>query len=160
MFSKKTFSHAKGFSISCIYLNRSVFVCAHMLCILLNEAQKSLLLSCVPVGYSWMPLLREGRMQSVELQLPVAATLPPGYLCQDARKVQSCSLIQIPLMVEQNVKTKMKASRCAEDLTSNNKILSFVFWCAHLTFSMLSCVHFNSPNQTSSGWKMPRRCSK
>ncbi|XP_063756735.1 dedicator of cytokinesis protein 11 isoform X1 [Eleginops maclovinus] len=40
------------------------------------------------VGYSWMPLLKEGRMQSVELQLPVAATLPPGYLCQDTKKSQ------------------------------------------------------------------------
>ncbi|XP_068164796.1 dedicator of cytokinesis protein 11 isoform X2 [Antennarius striatus] len=40
------------------------------------------------VGYSWMPLLKDGRMQSVETQLPVAATLPPGYLCQDTRKSQ------------------------------------------------------------------------
>uniref|UniRef100_A0A8D0D808 Dedicator of cytokinesis 11 n=1 Tax=Sander lucioperca TaxID=283035 RepID=A0A8D0D808_SANLU len=40
------------------------------------------------VGYSWMPLLKDGRMQSVELQLPVAATLSPGYLCQDTRKSQ------------------------------------------------------------------------
>ncbi|XP_053717211.1 dedicator of cytokinesis protein 11 isoform X4 [Synchiropus splendidus] len=40
------------------------------------------------VGYSWMPLLKEGRMQSTELHLPVAATLPPGYLCQDSRKSQ------------------------------------------------------------------------
>ncbi|MED6284433.1 hypothetical protein CHARACLAT_019129 [Characodon lateralis] len=40
------------------------------------------------VGYSWMPLLKDGRMQSSELQLPVAATLPAGYLCQDSRKSQ------------------------------------------------------------------------
>uniref|UniRef100_A0AAX7T3K6 Dedicator of cytokinesis 11 n=1 Tax=Astatotilapia calliptera TaxID=8154 RepID=A0AAX7T3K6_ASTCA len=33
------------------------------------------------VGYSWMPLLKDGRMQSLEFQLPVAATLPAGYLC-------------------------------------------------------------------------------
>ncbi|XP_072315013.1 dedicator of cytokinesis protein 11 isoform X2 [Eucyclogobius newberryi] len=40
------------------------------------------------VGYSWMPLLRDGRMQSVDVQLPVAATLSPGYLCcQDSRKL-------------------------------------------------------------------------
>ncbi|XP_046904810.1 LOW QUALITY PROTEIN: dedicator of cytokinesis protein 11 [Hypomesus transpacificus] len=32
------------------------------------------------VGYSWAPLLKEGRMQSMELQLPVSATLPAGYL--------------------------------------------------------------------------------
>uniref|UniRef100_A0A3B4V581 Dedicator of cytokinesis 11 n=1 Tax=Seriola dumerili TaxID=41447 RepID=A0A3B4V581_SERDU len=40
------------------------------------------------VGYSWMPLLKDGRMQSLELQLSVAATLPAGYLCQDTRKSQ------------------------------------------------------------------------
>ncbi|XP_034532967.1 dedicator of cytokinesis protein 11 isoform X3 [Notolabrus celidotus] len=40
------------------------------------------------VGYSWMPLLKDGRMQSAELQLPVAATLPPGYLLQDTKKSQ------------------------------------------------------------------------
>uniref|UniRef100_A0A674EA37 Dedicator of cytokinesis 11 n=1 Tax=Salmo trutta TaxID=8032 RepID=A0A674EA37_SALTR len=43
------------------------------------------------VGYSWAPLLKDGRMQSIELQLPVSATLPPGYLydkTQDAKKVQ------------------------------------------------------------------------
>lgn len=41
-----------------------------------------------PVGYSWMPLLKDGRMQSLDVQLPVAATLPVGYLCQDTKKVQ------------------------------------------------------------------------
>ncbi|XP_023821592.1 dedicator of cytokinesis protein 11 isoform X2 [Oryzias latipes] len=40
------------------------------------------------VGYAWMPLLRDGRMQSSELQLPVSATLPAGYLCQDSKKSQ------------------------------------------------------------------------
>uniref|UniRef100_A0A667YT64 Dedicator of cytokinesis 11 n=1 Tax=Myripristis murdjan TaxID=586833 RepID=A0A667YT64_9TELE len=43
------------------------------------------------VGYSWMPLLKDGRMQSTELQLPIAATLPPGYLwdkSQDSKKSQ------------------------------------------------------------------------
>uniref|UniRef100_A0A4W6D3W0 Dedicator of cytokinesis 11 n=1 Tax=Lates calcarifer TaxID=8187 RepID=A0A4W6D3W0_LATCA len=40
------------------------------------------------VGYSWMPLLKDGRMQSLEPQLSVAATLPAGYLCQDTRKVE------------------------------------------------------------------------
>lgn len=42
----------------------------------------------VSVGYAWMPLLRDGRMQSSELQLPVSATLPAGYLCQDSKKVE------------------------------------------------------------------------
>ncbi|XP_051923810.1 dedicator of cytokinesis protein 11 isoform X2 [Hippocampus zosterae] len=40
------------------------------------------------VGYSWLPLLKDGRMQSTELQLPVAVTLPAGYLGQDSRKSQ------------------------------------------------------------------------
>uniref|UniRef100_A0A6Q2Y411 Dedicator of cytokinesis 11 n=1 Tax=Esox lucius TaxID=8010 RepID=A0A6Q2Y411_ESOLU len=41
------------------------------------------------VGYAWAPLLKDGRMQSTELQLPVSATLPAGYLhdkSQDTRK--------------------------------------------------------------------------
>uniref|UniRef100_A0A3Q2CL51 Dedicator of cytokinesis 11 n=1 Tax=Cyprinodon variegatus TaxID=28743 RepID=A0A3Q2CL51_CYPVA len=41
------------------------------------------------VGYSWMPLLKDGRMQSSEIQLPVAATLPAGYMGQDSRKVDT-----------------------------------------------------------------------
>ncbi|XP_061566530.1 dedicator of cytokinesis protein 11 [Cololabis saira] len=40
------------------------------------------------VGYSWIPMLKDGRMQSSELPLPVAATLPAGYLCQDSKKSQ------------------------------------------------------------------------
>lgn len=80
-----------------------------------------------------MPLLKDGRMQSAEVQLPVAATLPAGYLCQDTRKVQPCSLkprlseehyshhlhfpFQIPLMIKQNAEAKMKATVYVEDLT-------------------------------------------
>ncbi|XP_027025359.1 dedicator of cytokinesis protein 11 isoform X1 [Tachysurus fulvidraco] len=37
------------------------------------------------VGYAWAPLLKDGRIQSSELQLPVSANLPPGYLC-DSKK--------------------------------------------------------------------------
>lgn len=43
------------------------------------------------VGYSWVPLLKDGRMQSSELQLPVSANLPAGYLWdknQDSKKVR------------------------------------------------------------------------
>uniref|UniRef100_A0A7N6C4S8 Dedicator of cytokinesis 11 n=1 Tax=Anabas testudineus TaxID=64144 RepID=A0A7N6C4S8_ANATE len=58
------------------------------------------------VGYSWMPLLKDGRMQSVEVQLPVAATLPAGYLCQDTRKVQSHSQPDIKWV--ENAKTLFK----------------------------------------------------
>ena len=46
-----------------------------------------------PVGYSWSPLLKDGRMQSVEIQLPAAAALQPGYLGADrgpdAKKVRN-----------------------------------------------------------------------
>ncbi|XP_071235002.1 dedicator of cytokinesis protein 11-like isoform X5 [Salvelinus alpinus] len=71
------------------------------------------------VGYSWAPLLEDGRMQSIELQLPVSATLPPGYLydkTQDAKKpapdikwVENCK----PLF---KVKTNVASTIYPEDL--------------------------------------------
>lgn len=33
-----------------------------------------------PVGYSWLPLLNKGRINIEEQILPVAASLPAGYL--------------------------------------------------------------------------------
>lgn len=33
-----------------------------------------------PVGYSWLPLLAKGKINIEEQCIPVAATLPPGYL--------------------------------------------------------------------------------
>lgn len=33
-----------------------------------------------PIGYAWMPLLSKGKMNIDEQTLPVAATLPAGYL--------------------------------------------------------------------------------
>ncbi|XP_018085480.1 dedicator of cytokinesis protein 11 isoform X2 [Xenopus laevis] len=45
-----------------------------------------------PVGYSWVPLLKDGRIITSEQQLPVSANLPAGYLsCSnpDAKKVGS-----------------------------------------------------------------------
>uniref|UniRef100_A0A4W6EC14 Dedicator of cytokinesis 10 n=1 Tax=Lates calcarifer TaxID=8187 RepID=A0A4W6EC14_LATCA len=33
-----------------------------------------------PVGYSWLPLLKEGRLSSQEFNIPVSCNLPPGYL--------------------------------------------------------------------------------
>lgn len=32
------------------------------------------------VGYSWLPLLKEGRLSSQEFSIPVSCNLPPGYL--------------------------------------------------------------------------------
>lgn len=36
--------------------------------------------STVAVGYSWLPLLREGRLSSQEFNISVSCNLPPGYL--------------------------------------------------------------------------------
>ncbi|MEJ1276833.1 dedicator of cytokinesis 11 [Cricetulus griseus] len=33
-----------------------------------------------PVGFAWVPLLKDGRVLTFEQQLPVSANLPPGYL--------------------------------------------------------------------------------
>ncbi|XP_028818872.1 dedicator of cytokinesis protein 10 isoform X2 [Denticeps clupeoides] len=33
-----------------------------------------------PVGYAWLPLLKEGRLSSQEFSVPVSCTLPSGYL--------------------------------------------------------------------------------
>uniref|UniRef100_A0AAX7T6K4 Dedicator of cytokinesis 10 n=1 Tax=Astatotilapia calliptera TaxID=8154 RepID=A0AAX7T6K4_ASTCA len=33
-----------------------------------------------PVGYSWLPLLKEGRVSSQEFNIPISCNLPPGYL--------------------------------------------------------------------------------
>ncbi|XP_075797269.1 dedicator of cytokinesis protein 11 isoform X2 [Pelodiscus sinensis] len=33
-----------------------------------------------PVGFAWLPLLRDGRIITLEQHLPVSANLPPGYL--------------------------------------------------------------------------------
>uniref|UniRef100_A0A8C4LYD3 Dedicator of cytokinesis 11 n=1 Tax=Equus asinus asinus TaxID=83772 RepID=A0A8C4LYD3_EQUAS len=33
-----------------------------------------------PVGFAWVPLLKDGRIITFEQQLPVSANLPPGYL--------------------------------------------------------------------------------
>ncbi|XP_068567124.1 dedicator of cytokinesis protein 10 isoform X6 [Cebidichthys violaceus] len=33
-----------------------------------------------PVGYSWLPLLKEGRLSSQEFSIPISCNLPPGYL--------------------------------------------------------------------------------
>ncbi|XP_063043622.1 dedicator of cytokinesis protein 11 isoform X2 [Engraulis encrasicolus] len=54
------------------------------------------------VGYSWCPLFREGRLQSSELQLPVSANLPSGYLegylgdkkaCSDIKWVENSKVL-------------------------------------------------------------------
>lgn len=40
----------------------------------------TLVLCAFLVGYSWLPLLKEGRLSSQEFNIPVSCNLPPGYL--------------------------------------------------------------------------------
>uniref|UniRef100_A0A672SK89 Dedicator of cytokinesis protein 11-like n=1 Tax=Sinocyclocheilus grahami TaxID=75366 RepID=A0A672SK89_SINGR len=42
------------------------------------------------VGYSWAPLLKDGRIQSSELQLPVSANLPAGYIYDKSQDSEKC----------------------------------------------------------------------
>uniref|UniRef100_A0A671P8B3 Dedicator of cytokinesis protein 11-like n=1 Tax=Sinocyclocheilus anshuiensis TaxID=1608454 RepID=A0A671P8B3_9TELE len=42
------------------------------------------------VGYSWAPLLKDGRIQSSELQLPVSANLPAGYIFDKSQDSEKC----------------------------------------------------------------------
>ncbi|XP_062372385.1 dedicator of cytokinesis protein 11 [Sardina pilchardus] len=66
------------------------------------------------VGYSWCPLLKDGRLQSSELQLPVSANLPAGYLgdkkvCSDIKWVENSK----PLF---KVKTHVASTIHSQDL--------------------------------------------
>uniref|UniRef100_A0A8C2ZAR9 Dedicator of cytokinesis 11 n=1 Tax=Cyclopterus lumpus TaxID=8103 RepID=A0A8C2ZAR9_CYCLU len=81
------------------------------------------------VGHSWMPLLKDGRMQSVELQLPVAATLPPGYLCQDTRKSQP------DIKWVENTKTLFKVRSHVA-----STIYAQVHFILHLKLGCISCL--------------------
>lgn len=47
------------------------------------------------VGFSWAPLLKDGRIVTLERHLPVSSNLPPGYLGlgdPDSRKVGGPSI--------------------------------------------------------------------
>lgn len=80
-------------------------------------------LSCVPVGHSWMPLLKDGRMQSAEVQLPVAAALPPGYLCHDTRKVQSLKpSTATPLFLQNQKHTTFFIFVCASTVAARYQV--------------------------------------
>uniref|UniRef100_A0A2K6KAZ4 Dedicator of cytokinesis 11 n=1 Tax=Rhinopithecus bieti TaxID=61621 RepID=A0A2K6KAZ4_RHIBE len=46
-----------------------------------------------PVGFAWVPLLKDGRIITFEQQLPVSANLPPGYLnLNDAESRRQCNV--------------------------------------------------------------------
>ncbi|KAM8954282.1 LOW QUALITY PROTEIN: dedicator of cytokinesis protein 11 [Pelodytes ibericus] len=45
----------------------------------------------VPVGYSWVSLLKDGRIMTSEQQLPVSANLPAGYLSQSDPEIKKSS---------------------------------------------------------------------
>uniref|UniRef100_A0A674DY40 Dedicator of cytokinesis 11 n=1 Tax=Salmo trutta TaxID=8032 RepID=A0A674DY40_SALTR len=64
------------------------------------------------VGYSWAPLLKDGRMQSIELQLPVSATLPPGYLYDKTQDVKK----SYPLLPLFKAKTNVASTIYPQDL--------------------------------------------
>jgi len=38
------------------------------------------LLVASTVGFAWVPLLKDGRIVTLERHLPVSSNLPPGYL--------------------------------------------------------------------------------
>uniref|UniRef100_A0A8C2XMN1 Dedicator of cytokinesis 10 n=1 Tax=Cyclopterus lumpus TaxID=8103 RepID=A0A8C2XMN1_CYCLU len=40
-----------------------------------------------PVGYSWLPLLKEGRLSSQEFSVPISCNLSPGYLGNEGRQI-------------------------------------------------------------------------
>ncbi|XP_058489486.1 dedicator of cytokinesis protein 10 isoform X4 [Solea solea] len=45
-----------------------------------------------PVGFSWLPLLKDGRLSSQEFSVPVSCNLPPGYLSiKDASSSKSAA---------------------------------------------------------------------
>lgn len=50
------------------------------------------------VGFTWLPLLKDGRIVTCEQNLPVSANLPAGYLNDgdtEARRVRRASLRRI-----------------------------------------------------------------
>ncbi|XP_026793122.3 dedicator of cytokinesis protein 11 isoform X1 [Pangasianodon hypophthalmus] len=74
------------------------------------------------VGYAWAPLLKDGRIQSSELQLPVSANLPAGYLCdksQDSKKSPDIKWVENakPLF---KVKTYAASTIYTQDLHLHN----------------------------------------
>uniref|UniRef100_A0A4W4EYC8 Dedicator of cytokinesis 11 n=1 Tax=Electrophorus electricus TaxID=8005 RepID=A0A4W4EYC8_ELEEL len=68
------------------------------------------------VGYAWSPLLKDGRIQSSDLQLPVSAHLPAGYLYdknQDSKKVFEINSLHF-------LKTYAASTVYTQDLHLNN----------------------------------------
>uniref|UniRef100_A0A8C7D864 Dedicator of cytokinesis 11 n=1 Tax=Oncorhynchus kisutch TaxID=8019 RepID=A0A8C7D864_ONCKI len=104
------------------------------------------------VGYSWAPLLQDGRMQSIELQLPVSATLPPGYLydkTQDAKKVQPSVHWRTP-GVKEDVIIHI-VSRCHEE-GLENYLRSFL----KMDMYIYICVIYFGLIELNMFYQMPR----
>ncbi|KAF4026696.1 hypothetical protein G4228_018913 [Cervus hanglu yarkandensis] len=54
-----------------------------------------------PVGFAWVPLLKDGRIITLEQQLPVSANLPPGYLnLNDAESRRCLHAMEIQVMIQ------------------------------------------------------------
>lgn len=103
------------------------------------------------VGYSWAPLLKDGRMQSSELQLPVSANLPAGYLSsQESKKVK------LFLQHSQHVQHLKKLL-----IILLITLLVDAFYCSVIQlFAFYSQMFICSLPWTSNGWIMPNRYSK
>lgn len=54
--------------------------CRHLCSWLYLRFHFLLLIIVLAVGFAWVPLLKDGRVTTLEQQLPVSANLPPGYL--------------------------------------------------------------------------------
>lgn len=52
----------------------------HVSCNIAKKKDPSTASTETPVGYAWLPLLTKGKINVEEQCLPVAATLPVGYL--------------------------------------------------------------------------------
>nr|XP_055053130.1 dedicator of cytokinesis protein 11 isoform X2 [Misgurnus anguillicaudatus] len=100
------------------------------------------------VGYSWAPLIKDGRMQSSELQLPVSANLPAGYISGQESKKSSLDIKWVD-----NAKSLFKVrTNVASTIYSQDLHLHNFFQHCQLTRSMsqgnpaelikyLKCLH-------------------
>ncbi|XP_074057352.1 dedicator of cytokinesis protein 11 isoform X2 [Macrotis lagotis] len=73
-----------------------------------------------PVGFTWVPLLKDGRVITLEQQLPVSANLPPGYLSvgdTESRRQSSVDIKWVdgakPLL---RIKTHLESTIYTQDL--------------------------------------------
>lgn len=61
--------------------------------------------SCSIVGYSWLPLIKDGRVVTNDQHIPVSANLPSGYLSYQEVGVGKVWCIKSLLFKKQNKTT-------------------------------------------------------